>query len=193
MSPRKDQLPTEILRMRSPYIQELQKIEPHDGLEASDIQDTIQWLRAEPNIYKPHNMKRHLGVIFLVLSPDWEQTFMINHKKAQTWLPPGGHVDTGLSFRDAVRLEMREELQRDAVFIHPDPFFLTNTRTRGLNAGHIDTTAWFLLKGNPSESYSVMEKEASDARWMTTKSLQQMPEFTHLPRAYAKLLTRRGR
>jgi ADP-ribose pyrophosphatase YjhB (NUDIX family) len=132
-------------------------------------------------------MRRHLGVIFLVLSPDRQYTFIMNHRKAQTWLPPGGHVDMGLSFQDAVRLEMREELQKEAIFIYPNPFFLTNTTTQGLNAGHIDTTAWFLVEGNPNDNYQVIEKEASEANWIKLSLLKNMPDYIHLSRAVSKL------
>lgn len=187
MSQKRETVSNEILASRTPYINAIKSIVPNDPLEAADIQDALEWLQSAPQITKPLDMQRHLGVIFLVLSPDRELTFMLNHKKAQTWLPPGGHVDTGLSFQDAVKLEMREELQKEAIFIYPDPFFLTNTSTRGLNAGHIDTTAWFLVEGDPSHQYPIMEKEASEARWMELSLLKSMPNYTHLPRVVTKL------
>jgi len=180
-------LSTELLATRISYIEAIQNIIPNDPIEATDIQDAIQWLHSTPQIHKPHNMRRHLGVIFLVLSPDRQYTFIMNHRKAQTWLPPGGHVDMGLSFQDAVRLEMREELQKEAIFIYPNPFFLTNTTTQGLNAGHIDTTAWFLVEGNPNDNYQVIEKEASEANWIKLSLLKNMPDYIHLSRAVSKL------
>jgi ADP-ribose pyrophosphatase YjhB (NUDIX family) len=181
------EISAEILASRTSYIKAIESIVPNDSTEAADIRDSLLWLKSEPQIHKPHNMKRHLGVIFLVLSPDRKKTFMLNHRKAQAWLPPGGHVDTGLSFQDAVRLEMREELKRHAVFVRSMPFFLTNTATRGLNAGHIDTTAWFLVEGDPTKQYTVSEKEASESAWMELSRLKDMPSYTHLPRAFKKL------
>lgn len=183
----KETLSEEILKSRVSYIEAIRSIKPNDSIETADIESALQWLHSAPQIHKPHNMERHLGVIFLVLSPDRRQTFMLNHRKAQAWLPPGGHVDIGLSFQDAVRLEMREELQKDVIFVYPQPFFLTNTATRGLNAGHIDATAWFLVEGNPTDQYQVMEKEASEVKWMELSALNSMPDYTHLPRAVAKL------
>lgn len=187
MAHEQKRLSDEILASRSHYIKALRSMTPGDAKETIDIQDALEWLNSAPQIHKPYNMERHLGVIFLVLSPDRQLTFMLNHKKAQAWLPPGGHVDTGLSFQDAARFEMREELQREAIFIYPQPFFLTNTATRGLNAGHIDTTAWFLVEGDPSDQYRVIEKEASEVKWMELALLINMPDYTHLPRAVSKL------
>lgn len=187
MNRKKENLSDEIVATRGHYIDAIRSIIPTDSTEAADIQDALTWLRTALHIYKPHNMERHLGVIFLVLSPDRQLTFMLNHKKAQIWLPPGGHVDQGLSFQDSVRHEMQEELQYEATLIHPDPFFLTNTVTNGLNAGHVDTTAWFLVEGNPNDHYHVLEKEASESRWMNLISLSTMPARSNLPRAVSKL------
>lgn len=189
MSNGKENLSDEILAKRGHYIDAIRNIAPNDSTEAADIQDALVWLHTALHIHKPYNMERHLGVIFLVLSPDRQKTFMLNHKKAQIWLPPGGHVDQGLSLQDAVRYEMREELQQEATLIIPDPLFFTNTVTSGLNAGHIDTTAWFLVEGDPNDHYRVLEREASESRWMDLISLSTMPARSNLPRAVSKFLS----
>ena len=177
----------EMLAQRESYIAAVQKIAAGDSLELRDIQETLNWLQSASAIHKPDNMEQHLGVMFIVLSPDRKQTFMLNHRKAQLWLPPGGHVDRGLSFQEAVSAEMLEELKCEAVFITPFPFFLTTTLTRGINAGHIDVTAWFLVEGDPTRKYEVLEKEASEAKWVLVEDLLSMPERSNLPRAYRKM------
>lgn len=189
MNNRKENLSHEILATRGHYIDAIRNIAPNDPAEATDIQDALAWLHIALHIHKPYNMERHLGVIFLVLSPDRQKTFMLNHKKAQIWLPPGGHVDLGLSFQESVRFEMQEELQQEATLIQANPFFLTNTVTSGLNAGHIDTTAWFLVEGNPKDHYHILEKEASESEWMDLISLLAMPARSNLPRAVSKLIS----
>jgi 8-oxo-dGTP diphosphatase len=124
----------------------------------------------------------------LILSPNRKATFLLNHKKAQLWLPPGGHVDKGLSFQEAVNIEMKEEIGYEAIFISTRPIFLTKVLTRGLNAGHIDVTVWFLVEGNPDLKYHVLEKEASEAGWVSVDKLAKMPDYSNLPRLYSKIL-----
>jgi 8-oxo-dGTP pyrophosphatase MutT (NUDIX family) len=133
-------------------------------------------------------MDQHLGVIFLLLSPNRKATFLLNHKKAQLWLPPGGHVDRGLSFQEAVNLEMVEEIGYEPIFISTRPVFLTKVLTRGLNAGHIDVTAWFLVEGDPNLNYHVLEKEAAESRWADIDELAKMPDYSNLPRLYTKII-----
>lgn len=173
--------------IRQSYIKEIKSIRPGDEQEFSDIQDALNWLGTSKHCNKPQNMERHLGVVFLVISPDRQYVFLINHIKAQTWLPPGGHVDYGLTFKEAVEVETEEELHIKPNYIYLEPFFLTNTKTRGLNAGHTDTTAWFLLEGDPNSKYEVLQKEACGAKWVFIEELSSMPEFTNLPRVFKKL------
>lgn len=173
---------------RSSYIDDIKNIEPESDVEKADISWTLEWLEKADSVHKPHNMDAHLGVLCLVLSPDRKKAFMLHHKKAEAWLPPGGHVDHNLAFKEAVRHELTEELGKELILIGEKPFFLTRTMTRGKNAGHIDVTAWFIAEGNPSEHYVVQEKEAESARWMDIEELQTLPQETHVPRAVVKLV-----
>lgn len=189
MTTKEDETTVDVPIARAGYIEALGTIVPGDSDEQADIRDALEWLRVSPHINKPLNMERHLGVMCVVLSPRRDLIYLMNHRKAQTWLPPGGHVDAGLSFPEAVEAEMLEELGVKADFIYTQPFFLTNTLTRGLNAGHIDTTAWFLVEGDPSIPLNVLEKEASEGRWMGFEQIRALPAETNLPRAILKLST----
>lgn len=173
---------------RSSYIDDVKNIEPESDVEKADISWTLEWLENAVSVHKPHNMDTHLGVLCLVLSSDRKKAFMLHHKKAETWLPPGGHVDRNLTFREAAQNELSEELGKKLLLIGDKPFFLTRTVTRGKNAGHTDVTVWFAAEGNPSEHYVIQEKEAEAARWMGIEELQTLPQETHVPRAAAKLV-----
>lgn len=176
------------MKERNHYTEAIATIRPFDQRESQDIQQTLEWLQSAKQIHKPHNMAEHLGVLSLVLSPDRKQTFMLNHKKAQMWLPPGGHVNKGQTFEEAVKSEIAEELGVEAKFLEPAPFFLSRTLTHGSNAGHVDVTAWFILEGNPSVTYDIQEKEASEGKWIALSELLDFPQQSNLPRAAQKLL-----
>lgn len=173
--------------VRSSYIADIRNIVPMDDNEARDINETLTWIGSANKIHKPYNMDRHLGVLFLPLSPDKKQIYLINHKKAQMWIPPGGHVDEGLTFQQAVELEMQEELQATAKFINSSPFFLTQTLTQGINAGHVDVTAWFLVEGDPEQNYHIQAKEANQGSWFDLNSNVAPLKSQHLSRMLRKL------
>lgn len=183
----KSKISPEVLMERQQYISSIQKITPYDSLEINDINETLAWLISAPEIHKPLNLEQHLGVICVVLSPDRKETFLLNHKKAKLWLPPGGHVDQGISFQDSVCAEMQEELNIEPKLINSDPFFLTKTLTQGLNAGHYDITVWFLVEGDPKINYFVLEKEACQSKWIKIEELLVVPEYRHLERVYKKI------
>lgn len=175
------------LASRLSYINDIRGINPLDQQEKDDVDLTLDWLKTAQFVHKPMNMDSHLGVLFMLLSPDLKSTFIINHRKAQLWLPPGGHVDSGLSFQQAIELEIREEMSIEPTFLDTKPFFLTRTLTGGVNAGHIDVTSWFLLEGNPDITYEIQAKEASEGKWADLESIYNDPNLRHLHRAVKKI------
>lgn len=178
------------LASRLSYINDIRGIQPQDHQEQDDVNITLEWLRSSQYLHKPMSMDCHLGVLFVLLSPNLKSTFLINHRKAQLWLPPGGHVDSGLTLQQAVELEIREEMNIEPKFLSTKPFFLTRTLTGGVNAGHIDVTSWFLLEGNPEINYEIQAKEASEGRWTDLEVIENDPNFSHLYRAIKKIKAR---
>lgn len=185
----KERLQEEHDKARLRHISDIGTIQPLDAQEAEDITTTLEWLKTAQFVNKPKNMDCHLGVLFMLLSPDRRQTFLVNHKKAQLWIPPGGHVDVGLTLEEAVELEMIEELNESPRFINTKPFFLTRTLTTGLNSGHIDVTSWFLLEGNPHSQYKLQAKEAIEGSWFDLNNIGHEPSKAYLARAIRKIQT----
>lgn len=179
------EVPQEI---RESYIQAIASIDPFDEIESKDIAETLQWLRTAASVNKPQNAEEHLGVFAVVLSPDLQHTFLLHHRKAGLWLPPGGHVDAGLTFQEAAMQEVREELSMHTPnLIADNPVFLTRTLTQGLNAGHIDVTVWLLVEGNRRHAYHVQEKEAADSGWQEIDQLLRSTAFANLHRGFQKM------
>lgn len=174
-------------KLKESYIKALEKIVPYDDEESMDIKRTIEWLQKTEHVHKPHNMEQHLGVLTFVISPDHKSTFLLDHKKAKAWLPPGGHVDSSLNLQEAVDLEIKEELKTEAKFFDTNPYFHTRTLTQGLNANHTDVTFWFILEGNPDEHYEVQEKEASGSKWSDIEEILSDKNYSHLHRGLKKM------
>lgn len=177
--------------IRESYIQAISTISPFDEVEQRDIENTIQWLKASEHLNKPHNMEEHLGVFAVVLSQDREHTFLLNHRKAGLWLPPGGHVDLGQKLHECALMEVEEELgMQQAKLLSEAPVFLTRTLTQGMNAGHVDVTSWLLIEGDALSEYQIQAKEASQSRWFKIEELLRTAELSNLHRGFKKMLER---
>ena len=179
------------LGIRESYIQAISAISPYDEAEQRDIETTLLWLKASEHLNKPHNMEEHLGVFAIVLSQDREHTFLLNHRKAKLWLPPGGHVDLGQRLHECALMEVEEELgMKEPKLLTEVPVFHTRTHTQGMNAGHIDVTSWLLIEGDPESTYQIQAKEASQSGWYNIKELLRTGELSNLHRGFKKIFER---
>jgi 8-oxo-dGTP pyrophosphatase MutT (NUDIX family) len=87
----------------------------------------------------------------VVVDPSQRAVLLVDHRKAQLWLPTGGHVEPGEHPRTTVRREAAEELGVDARFLQASgarPLLLTSALTVGLTAGHTDVSLWYAIEGD---------------------------------------------
>jgi len=147
-------------------------ITPHDALEREHIADVLDWIDSGVNIFrieKPDNPPKHLVSYFVLVDPEQKSLLLVDHIKAQLWLPSGGHVEINEDPRDTVVRELREELNKDAVFLRNNdkPFFITVNETGGLTPGHVDVSLWYLVRGDAKEFLSYDKTEFNDIEWFT--------------------------
>jgi 8-oxo-dGTP pyrophosphatase MutT (NUDIX family) len=104
--------------------------------------------------------------------------FLVDHRKAGRWLPPGGHVEPGEPPWNTVVREADEELGI-AARPHPltpgrRPLFLTVTRTVGPHS-HLDCTLWWLLHLDPAEPVHADHGEFSGWGWFPRREVTAWP------------------
>lgn len=170
-------------------------IAPHDETERGHQQDVSAWLRSGANPFrlkKPDIPPKHLVSYFVVVDPEHRSILLVDHIKAQLWLPSGGHVHLNESPRDAVVRETEEEFGIRAIFLHNNerPFFVTVTKTVGLTPGHIDVSLWYLLRGSIHDKVRYDRSEFTDVEWYTFDEILQTDPLIfdpHLQRFTAKL------
>lgn len=155
---------------REEITQAVSSIKPCDQLEKKHIKDALAWIASDAPLFrieKPDKPPKHLVVYTVLVDPDQSSILLIDHIKAQLWIPPGGHVLPDEHPTDAVKREVREELQRDTTFVRSNetPFFITVTKTVGLTPGHTDVTLWYLVKGSIHEFLSFDRSEFTDVEW----------------------------
>src|SRR3982750_4852614 len=93
---------------------EVQFIVPFDDLEQGHINDALDWITNDGNIFrisKPDNPPKHLVSYFIVYDKATKKIMLIDHLKAKAWLPSGGHVEVDENPKVTVEREAYEELK----------------------------------------------------------------------------------
>ncbi len=165
-------------------------IQPFDALEAQHIQETQAWIQSGAPLFrvqKPDVPPKHLVSYFVLFDEAAGKILLVDHIKAQLWLPPGGHVDPGEHPAEAARRECQEELQIEADFWQEDPLFLTSTVTVGLTAGHTDVSLWYVLKGDSTQDLAYDPGEFNGIRWFALEDIPFENSDPHMKRFVGKL------
>ena len=137
-------------------------INPHDSLEKQHINDTVAWIKNGEQIFrisKPDNPNKHLVSYFVMFDQANEKILLVDHKKAELWLPSGGHVEIDENPTHTVTRECMEELSVAAEFWSKKPVFITQTVTVRKTAGHTDVSLWYVIKENSNIEYDFDQEE----------------------------------
>jgi 8-oxo-dGTP diphosphatase len=178
----------------------LQAIQPWDAVEADHRADALAWVRSGQDIWRtaaPATPPEHLVSYFLLVDPSARRCLLVDHRKAQLWLPTGGHVDPGEDPASTVARECREELGIDAPLLDgltSNPLFVTRTTTRGTDAGHVDVSLWHVCRAEAATPLEPDLDEFREVRWWTFDELSRLDPAgfdPHFPRFLAKLSAER--
>jgi 8-oxo-dGTP diphosphatase len=165
-------------------------IEPFDDLERSQLTETLAWVSSGVALFrlqKPATPKKHLVAYFLVIDIKTQAVLLVHHRKAEQWLPTGGHIEPDEHPATTVIREAREELQLEATFVFPNPVFLSVSETVGRTAPHTDVSLWYVLHGDSSAELRFDAGEFLDARWFSLNSLARVTTNSYLSRCLKKI------
>lgn len=177
--------------METEIHQIISTIRPLDHLEEQHIRFALDWIESGREIFrikKPATPDTHLVSYFVIVSPEMDRILLVDHKKAELWLPLGGHVDPGENPKETVRREAKEELGIDAEFLFDEPLLLTVTKTVGNVAKHTDVSLWYLLKGDPSQVLDYDPNEFHQIRWFGIDEIPFEKSDPHMKRFIEKML-----
>jgi len=176
--------------IRSKIHQIIRDITPLDQLEEEHRCFALKWIESGSEIFrikKPATPDTHLVSYFVIASPDQEQILLVDHKKAELWLPPGGHVEPGEDPIETVKREIKEELDIVAEFFSDKPLLLTVTQTVGNIAKHTDVSLWYLLKCDPRQSLNYDLQEFNQIRWFRINEIPLYKSDPHMKRFLLKM------
>lgn len=181
----------------SSIIHDVADIVACDDTERAHKEDVVSWLQSGINPFrlkKPDTPPKHLVSYFVLVDPEHHSILLVDHIKAQLWLPSGGHVEINEPPHDAVIREAKEEFGIRAAFLNDEqkPFFITVTETVGLTPGHTDVSLWYLLRGSIHDTPQHDRTEFTDVEWYTFDEILETDPVIfdpHLQRFTAKLGT----
>jgi len=178
--------------MRTAIAELVRSIHPYDALEKQHLADTLTWIESGAplcRLQKPATPPQHLVAYFVLYDPATQQVLLVDHTQAGLWLPSGGHVEPDEHPQATVVREAREELQIAAVFMFPQPIFLTVTQTVGRSAGHIDVSLWYVLHGDSRQALRYDREEFEQIAWFPLDRLPLGRSDPHMARFATKLAT----
>lgn len=179
------------INLRSLIAKSINQITPFDELEHQHIQETLEWIKSGAPLFriqKPDIPPKHLVSYILILDEVAKKVLLVDHRLAQLWLPPGGHVDPDEHPNTTAARECYEELAIKANFWQDTPFFLTSTfLTTGLDAGHTDVSLWYILKGSYREQYLFDSREFKSIQWFGLDEIPFDKSDPHMKRFIDKL------
>lgn len=178
-----------MIEMRNEIKNLVGSIKPFDLLESKHARETIEWIESGEEIFrieKPNIPNKHLVSYFCLYDKSAKKMLLVEHKKAQLWLPTGGHVEPGEHPNKTAARECSEELNIDAIFLFEDPIFVTSTVTVGITAGHTDVSLWYVLEGNSQQSLDFDEEEFSSVKWFDLEDIPFNKSDPHMERFVSK-------
>jgi 8-oxo-dGTP diphosphatase len=176
--------------IRSKIAQIVSSLVPYDLIEEIHADFVKNWIASGAEIFrlaKPDKPNIHLVSYFILYDPSSNQYLLVDHKKAQLWLPPGGHVELNEHPKETVKREAKEELGIDAEFLFDDPIFLTVTNTVGNVARHTDVSLWYLLKGSAKDILKYDAEEFHQISWFKPEEIPFENSDPHMRRFINKV------
>jgi len=181
--------------MRNRIADLVRAVSAFDAIEQDHQKQILDWIASGAPLFrirKPDVPNRHLVSYVALVDLAPRKILLVDHRNAGLWLPPGGHVEPKEDPAQTARRELAEELRLDASFLHPDPFFLTVTRTIGIDAGHDDISLWYLLAGDSERQTWFDPIEFNGLRWFGFADIPFDRSDPHMARFMNKLQARLG-
>ena len=164
---------------------------PFDPLEEEHISNVLAWIHSGEEIYritKPATPYKHLVVYFVLVDENRSKMLLVDHRRAELWLPAGGHVEPSELPEVAVRRELKEELDVTADFIFEGPFFVTVTLSSTNTTPHIDVSLWYVLRGDSTVPLNFDKREATRVEWFDASTVPYKRADPHMKRFVDKLI-----
>ncbi len=155
-------------KLRDQLASTLTKLKGMPNTDKEMIEIGFQQLEKTDRYVRDENPYEHFCTFTVPIVPSKRLVYMGHHKKADAWMPPGGHIDPGENPIQTVKREFEEELQYKITFevVELFDFSVYNVTKEGRDCKiHLDI--WYLIHLAHPEEFLYDAGEFHDAGWMT--------------------------
>ena len=158
---------------------------------SSQMKEQFRMFLATGQITRNNNAAIHACVFFVPIHTPSKSLFLVHHKKAKDWIPPGGHIENSEHPIQTIMRESGEELgyipqEQDITFYDISIKTISNPYSCKV---HYDF--WFTINMSQKRAFVYLKKEFFDARWFSApqaKIITQEPDQGAMVRKIASSL-----
>lgn len=174
--------------MRDAYTQELLKLQDNKYVNQGFWDLFMERLDSNPLLTRDEDPVDHFGSYCLPVCKRSQQVYAGHHKKANFWLPPGGHIDKGETPQQTAIREFSEELNYK---ITTEKIDLINIEMPTINnagrACRIHFDFWYIIYLDTEISFEYSQAEYFTAQWLSIDELLKHNTLLHYIPIYNSL------
>lgn len=161
------------MNYRSQLIKEINKLKKSSWVDKNIFDEFIKLINSQNVITKPEGAGVHICSFFIPINK--KSIFLVDHIKAQDWIPPGGHIEKDELPIETVKREFEEELDHQLTNEKIELFDLSIkeiNRAQQNCLTHYDI--WYLVYVDKIK-FNWLKKEFHDAEWIEiNKGIKKM-------------------
>lgn len=169
---------------------EILKLKNKPHVDQKILAKHLEFLEKEKEFTRPQNPLHHFGIYFLPIHRKSNSIFLVYHKKANQWIPPGEHLEKGETSVEAVIRGCQEELQYRPRVDSIKLFDLSIVNIRNLRSRpclrHYDV--WYLVEVKDKISFAWDKREFHEAKWFKIEDAVKKAKRLNYNKIVRKLL-----
>jgi len=149
------------------------------------------WERLHNNsgLIKSDNLEDHFSTFFMPIDIKHSRFYLCHHKKAQAWIPPGGHIDPDETPMETVRREFAEELDYCLDKEEVSFFDITITPIDDPKLPcNVHWDLWYVVKFESSPNFKYDQREFYQAGWFEKAEALKLSRIIHCKEVLEKAI-----
>ena len=175
---------------RDPVLSLLNSYIPSNGNEYDMHQETIKFVRDNPDCFERTLATGHVTASGWVISPERDRVLLMHHRKLGRWFQPGGHCDGDSDVAFVAEKEVTEETGLTNISLAQTGIFDVDVHLIPANSkdpAHYHYDIRFLFEGDPEEDL-VINAESKEVRWVQLSEVHHLNDSESILRMVRKVI-----
>lgn len=179
------------MNLQNVILDELKLLRHMAGTDPITYGRFLKRVTDNPHLIRAQSQSDHACSFFLPFHRATRSIYLIHHRKAGSWIPPGGHIDPMETPVDTVRREYKEELSYSLTDEKIELFDLSIKQIEPSSRPcRVHYDLWYLVECREQTPYRFLEKEFHDASWFPIEKGVSIMEHEDYRLIVAKLSRR---